>query len=66
MAEALILELEGVGRADYDAVNEVLGIDMGSGAGDWPPGLLVPPPARRRTAGRSWRFGSLRRRKSGS
>lgn len=41
MAEALILEFEGVGREDYDAVNEVLGIDMGSGAGDWPPGLLV-------------------------
>jgi hypothetical protein len=41
MAEALILEFEGTGRADYDAVNEVLGIDMGSGEGDWPPGLLV-------------------------
>ena len=41
MAEALILEFEGVGRADYEAVNEVLGIDMGSGEGDWPPGLLV-------------------------
>jgi len=41
MAEALILEFEGVGRAEYEAVNDLLGIDMGSGEGDWPPGLLV-------------------------
>jgi hypothetical protein len=41
MTDALILEFEGVGRAEYDAVNDLLGIDMGSGEGDWPPGLLV-------------------------
>lgn len=41
MAEALILEFEGVGHAEYKAVSDVLGIDMGSGEGDWPPGQLV-------------------------
>lgn len=41
MAEALILEFEGMGREEYQAVNDVLGIDMGSGEGEWPPGLLV-------------------------
>src|SRR5690242_645613 len=40
MAEAIILELEGVGAEDYKAVNEVLGIDMSSGQGDWPEGLV--------------------------
>lgn len=41
MPDALILEFEGTGRAEYEAVSEVLGIDMGSGEGNWPPGLLV-------------------------
>ena len=41
MAEALILEFEGVGRDEYEAVSDLLGIDMGSGAGEWPPGLLI-------------------------
>lgn len=41
MADALILEFEGIGRAEYEAVNDLLGIDMGSGEGNWPPGLLV-------------------------
>jgi len=41
MADALILEFEGVGRAEYEAVSDLLGIDIGSGEGDWPPGLLV-------------------------
>ena len=41
MAEALILEFEGIGRTEYEAVNDLLGIDMGSGEGNWPPGLLV-------------------------
>ena len=36
----LILEFDGVGRAQYDAVNAEVGIDMDSGEGDWPPGLL--------------------------
>ena len=35
MADALILEFEGIGRAEYDAVNDLLGIDMGSGEGNW-------------------------------
>jgi hypothetical protein len=40
MAEGLILEFEGVGSEQYDAVNEILGIDMSSGEGDWPDGLI--------------------------
>ena len=40
MAEGLILEFEGVGREEYEAVNGRLGIDMESGEGDWPAGLL--------------------------
>jgi len=39
MPESLILEFEGVGRAQYEAVNERLAIDMDSGQGDWPAGL---------------------------
>jgi hypothetical protein len=39
MAEGLILEFTGVGQEQYDAVNGKLGIDMASGAGDWPTGL---------------------------
>jgi hypothetical protein len=40
MAEGLILEFEGVGRKEYDAVNAQLGIDQATGKGDWPAGLL--------------------------
>ncbi len=40
MAEALILEFEGVGREGYDAVNERLGIDPVSSQGDWPEGII--------------------------
>lgn len=40
MADALILEFDGFDRATYDRVNEKLGIDMESGEGDWPAGLL--------------------------
>ena len=40
MAEGLILEFEGVGREQYDAVNAVLGLDPDAGSGDWPEGLL--------------------------
>ncbi len=40
MAEGLILEFDGLGRADYDAVNGRLGIDTADGTGDWPAGLL--------------------------
>jgi len=41
MPELLILEFNGVGEAEYAAVSKQLGIDMGSGQGDWPPGLLA-------------------------
>ena len=41
MPEALILEFEGIGRTEYDQVNEKLGIDMATGAGEWPAGLLT-------------------------
>jgi hypothetical protein len=41
MAEALILEFEGYGVDDYERVNGVLGIDMQTGEGDWPDGLLT-------------------------
>ena len=40
MPEALILEFAGVTEAEYAAVNKHLGIDMHTGQGDWPPGLL--------------------------
>jgi hypothetical protein len=36
MAEGPILEFEGVGREQYEAINGRLGIDMESGQGDWP------------------------------
>jgi hypothetical protein len=40
MAEGLILEFDGVGREQYDAVNARLEIDVDSGQGAWPEGLL--------------------------
>lgn len=40
MADALILEFEGFGVDVYERVNNELGIDMGSGEGDWPAGLI--------------------------
>jgi hypothetical protein len=41
MSEAIILEFKGVTLDQYNAVNEILGIDgSGTGAGDWPPGLI--------------------------
>src|SRR5436309_1332362 len=40
MAAGLILEFEGVGREQYQAVNDRLGLDMTTGEGDWPEGLL--------------------------
>ena len=39
MAHGLILEFDGVGRSQYDAVNGLLGVD-GSVESDWPAGLL--------------------------
>jgi hypothetical protein len=40
MAEGLILEFDGVGRDQYNAVNGQLGIDPDTGQGDWPAGLV--------------------------
>ncbi len=35
-----MLEFDGFDKDDYAKVNSILGIDMDSGEGDWPPGLL--------------------------
>jgi len=40
MPEALILEFDGVGSEQYEAVNRQLGIDPVSGDGDWPEGII--------------------------
>jgi hypothetical protein len=39
MPDAIIWEFDGVGRGDYDAVNEKLEIDS-AGTDDWPDGLI--------------------------
>jgi hypothetical protein len=39
--EGLILEFDTLGVDDYRRVNELLGIDMESGEGDWPAGLMT-------------------------
>ena len=39
MSELLLLEFEGFGADVYERVNDLLGIDMDSGEGDWPAGL---------------------------
>lgn len=41
MPEALILRFSGIGIDEYWAVNAHLGVDMQTGEGDWPEGLLV-------------------------
>ena len=41
VSEALILEFSGLGEKEYKAVNDQLGIDMQTGAGDWPQGLIT-------------------------
>jgi hypothetical protein len=41
MAEMLILEFNGVGQDEYEAVNGKLGIDPKTGEGDWPDGMLA-------------------------
>ena len=41
MAELFVLEFEGFGEDTYRKVNEALGIDMNTGDGDWPAGLLT-------------------------
>jgi len=40
MAAGLILEFEGVTEKEYSAVNKELGIDMDTGKGNWPAGLV--------------------------
>jgi hypothetical protein len=40
MAKGLILEFDGFGVETYERVSERLGIDMASGEGNWPAGLL--------------------------
>ena len=40
MANAILLEFDGVTREHYDAVNAKLNIDPETGEGDWPDGLL--------------------------
>jgi hypothetical protein len=40
MAYGIVLEFADVTREHYDAVNEKLGLDIASGSGDWPDGLL--------------------------
>jgi hypothetical protein len=40
MAAGVILEFDGVTQKEYDAVNAELGIDMSTGSGDWPDGLI--------------------------
>ena len=40
MAQGLILEFDGLDQDIYEAVNERLGIDMATGQGSWPSGLM--------------------------
>ncbi len=40
MAELFVLEFDGFDNGDYEKVNELLGIDMNSGEGDWPAGVV--------------------------
>ena len=41
MAELLVLEFEGLGEADYEKINGILGIDHATGEGDWPAGMIT-------------------------
>jgi hypothetical protein len=41
MAELLVLRFTGVGQAEYEAVNNQLGIDMDDPNSDWPSGLKM-------------------------
>jgi hypothetical protein len=40
MAELVVVEVEGFDESDYKRVNENLGLDLYSGTGDWPVGML--------------------------
>ena len=41
MAVGLILEFSGIGKAEYDAVDKALGLDMYTKTGDFPDGLIT-------------------------
>ncbi len=41
MPTQFIIEFDGVGKEQYDAVNSILGVDPISGSGDWPEGLIA-------------------------
>lgn len=40
MADGLILEFDGISTDTYERVNGELGIDMATGEGNWPEGLV--------------------------
>ena len=40
MPAAFIYQASGIGVAEYDRVNGLLGIDSKNNSGNWPPGLL--------------------------
>jgi hypothetical protein len=62
--EGLILEFDGVGREEYDAVDERLGINQYSRVSG-PLGSYSMPGRRSRAAGWSLKSGSPRLRRSG-
>ena len=66
MAEGLILEFEGVGREQYEAINGRLGIDMESGQGDWPAGLVFHAGGAKPGAGSCSKCGSRAKRRRSS
>jgi|ERR1700676_1115747 uncharacterized protein (DUF927 family) len=41
MPELFVLEFDGFDKSDYEKVNSILGIDMNTGEGDWPDGLIT-------------------------
>ena len=41
MAELIILSFDGIGQAEYEAVNKELGLDMSDPDADWPAGLKM-------------------------
>jgi hypothetical protein len=40
VAYGIVLEFEGIGKKEYDSVNDELGIDTAAGTGDWPAGII--------------------------
>jgi hypothetical protein len=41
MPELFVLEFDGFDKSDYEKVNSILGIDMNTGEGNWPEGLIT-------------------------